>query len=148
VNGVLGRFRKRNIQTNFYQFILVIFVVAVSVCLIAGLFINYLTLKNSTNNYFKNSKLPNLWVETNQITSDDERFYSSRFEFEKRFKFESSYRVGSSDYEGIFYVSNAEVSIPYIVEGEREKGCYVDLKFAKEHGFGLNHSVASFDFEP
>lgn len=126
---------------------LVIFVVAVSVCLIAGLFINYLTLKTSTNNYFANSNLPNLWVETNQITSEDERFYSSRFEFEKRFKFESSYRVGSSDYKGVFYVSNAEVSIPYIVEGEREKGCYVDLKFAKEHGFGLNHSVASFDFE-
>ncbi len=147
MKSVLGRFRKRNIQTNFYQFMLVVFVVAVSVCLIAGLFINFITLKSAVNNYFKNSNLPNLWVRANQISSEDENFYSSRFEFDKRFMFESSYRTGSSDYEGIFYVSDAKVSIPYIVEGDREDGCYVDIKFAKEHGFGLNHSTINFDFE-
>ena len=147
MNGILNRFRKRNIQTNFYHFVLVIFVIAVSVCLIAGLVINYLTLSRSTTKFFESSKLPSMWIETTPISSEDEAFLSSRFEYDKRYKFESSFKTGSSEYEGTFLVSNGETSIPYIIEGEKEKGCYVDAKFAKEHRFGLNHSKVALNYE-
>lgn len=147
MKGVLSRFRKRNIQTNFYQFMLVIFVVAVSVCLIAGLFINYLTLKTSINNYFNDSNMPNLWIETNQITAQDETFFDDRFEFDKRFRFESKYKTGTREYEGTFLISGGDVSMPYLFEENKGKGCYVDAKFAKENQFGLNHSTVSFDFK-
>lgn len=147
MNGVLGRFRKRNIQTNFYQFMLVIFVVAVSVCLIAGLFVNYLTLKTSINNYFNDSNLPSVWIESNQITAQDESFLADRFEFDKRFKFESEFKSGTRDFEGTFLVSGGEVSMPYLFEENKGKGCYVDAKFAKKNQFGLNYSTISFEFE-
>ena len=147
MKGVLGRFRKRNIQTNFYQFMLVIFVVAVSVCLIAGLFINYLTLKTSINNYFKDSNLPNLWIETNKISAEDESFFSDKFEFDKRYKFNTTYKSGNHEYKGTFSVSGGEVSMPYLFEENKGKGCYVDAKFAKQNQFGLNYSTLSFDFE-
>lgn len=147
MNSILNRFRKRNIQTNFYHFVLVIFVIAVSVCLIAGLVINYLTLNGSTKKYIESSNLPNMWIETSTISTDDEEFLSSRFEYDKRYKFESGFKTGSSEYEGTFLVSNGKTSTPYIIEGEKEKGCYVDAKFAKEHRFGLNHSKVAIDYE-
>lgn len=147
MNGILNRFRKRNIQTNFYHFILVIFVIAVSVCLITGLVINYLTLSRSTTKFFESSNLPNMWIETTTISSEDETFLTSRFEYDKRYKFESSFKTGSSEYKGTFLVSNGETSTPYIIEGEKEKGCYVDAKFAKEHRFGLNHSKVALNYE-
>lgn len=147
MNSILNRFRKRNIQTNFYHFVLVIFVIAVSVCLIAGLVINYLTLNGSTKKYIESSNLPSMWIETSAISTDDEDFLSSRFEYDKRYKFESGFKTGSSEYEGTFLVSNGKTSTPYIIEGEKEKGCYVDAKFAKEHRFGLNHSKVALDYE-
>ena len=147
MNSNLNRFRKRNIQTNFYHFVLVIFVIAVSVCLIAGLVINYLTLNGSTKKYIESSNLPNMWIETSSISTDDEEFLSSRFEYDKRYKFESAFKTGSSEYEGTFLVSNGKTSTPYIIEGEKDKGCYVDAKFAKEHRFGLNHSKVAIDYE-
>ena len=146
-SSILNRFRKRNIQTNFYHFVLVIFVIAVSVCLIAGLVINYLTLNRSTKKYFESSNLPNIWIETSTISNEDEEFLSSRFEYDKRYKFTSGFKTGSSEYEGTFLISNGNTSTPYIIEGEKEKGCYVDAKFAKEHKFGLNHSKVAFNYE-
>ena len=53
MNGVLGRFRKRNIQTNFYQFILVIFVVAVSALLGFIKYLKGLIQHKSTNFKFE-----------------------------------------------------------------------------------------------
>ena len=146
MKGVLNKFRKRNIQTNILHFTLVIFVVAVSVCLITGLFINYLTLNRSVNQFYNNSNLPNLWIETNQISTVDDSFYSSRFEYTKRYKFDSDFRVGSGVYQGEFLISSGKVSIPYIIDGEREKGCYVDKRFAEKYHFGLNHSSVYFDY--
>ena len=147
MSNILGRFRKRNIQTNFYHFALVVFVVAISVCLISGLFINYFTLKSSVDRFFTQSKLPNLWIGTNQITKDDEDFFASKFDYGKRYKFETNYNVGSKEFEGEFFVSDGKITIPYIMEGERERGCYVDAKFAELNNFGLNYSVVSFNYE-
>ncbi|MBR3885145.1 MAG: ABC transporter permease [Clostridia bacterium] len=147
MSNILNRFRKRNIQTNFYHFALVIFVIAVSVCLISGLIINYLTLSRSVNKFFNDSKLPNMWIESNQITNEDEAYLSSKFEFDKRYKFDSSFKTGSSEYFGTFLVSGGDVSTPYITKGEREKGCYVDAKYAEKYRFGLNHSKIALNYE-
>lgn len=147
MNNILNRFRKRNIQTNLYHFVLVIFVIAVSVCLISGLFINYLTLDRSVNKFLDNSNLPSLWLETSSVTSSDENFLSSKFDFDKRYSFDSDFKIGSSDYFGTFLVSNGKTSTPYIVEGEKEKGCYVDIRFAEKHRLSINYSKITFDYE-
>ena len=147
MSNILNRFRKRNIQTNFYHFALVIFVIAVSVCLISGLIINYLTLSHSVKSFFNDSNLPNLWIESNQITSEDEAYLSSKFEFDKRYRFDSKFKTGSSEYFGTFLVSGGDVSTPYITKGEREKGCYVDAKYAEKYRFGLNHSKVALNYE-
>ena len=147
MNNILSKFRKRNIQTNLYHFVLVIFVIAVSVCLIAGLVINYLTLSGSVKNFISGSNLPSLWVQTNQITAEDEEFFSSRFEYDKRYSFDSQFKTGNYEYSGTFLISNGKTSIPYITEGDKEKGCYVDAKFAEKYRFGLNHSKVAFNYE-
>lgn len=143
--NVLNKFRKRNIQTNLPHFILVIFVIAVSVCLITGLFISHLTLKSSVENFYKESNLPSLWIETSGVTSEDEEFFS-KFDYSKRYSFESDISVGNSKYNSKFLVSDGEVSRPYLVEGEKGKGCYVDSKFAQKHNIGVNYSKVQFDY--
>lgn len=147
MNNILGRFRKRNIQTNFYHFVLVIFVIAVSVCLISGLFISYLTLNDSTKKFIDNSNLPNVWLKTSEITTTDDAFLSSKFEYDKRYSFESKFKTGSSEYFCRFLISNGETSVPYIIKGEKEKGCYVDARFANKYKFGLNHSKVAVNYE-
>lgn len=139
MNGVLNKFRKRNIQTNLYHFVLVIFVVAVSVCLVTGLFINYLTLNNATTNFYTKSHLPSLIIETNQISSEDEEFFS-RFEYGKRLCFESNFTSGSSEHSATFLVSNGKISTPYIVDGAKGNGCFVDSRFIEKYHLGINFS--------
>lgn len=146
MSATLNKFRKRNIQTNWYHFMLVIFVVAVSVCLFFGLLINYLTLKNSVNEFYKQSNLPNLWIEIDGITEADEKFFEN-FNYSKRYCFEKEFKVGSGTYTSKFLVSDGSVSKPYIVDGERGKGCFVNAKFIDKFNIGINYSKISFEVE-
>lgn len=145
MKGILNRFRKRNIQTNLPHLMLVIFVVAVSVCLITGLFISHLTLSESIEKFYSSSNLPNLWIETDKITTEDEEFLSS-YEYSKRYSFERDIVIGSNNYHARFIVSDGEVSRPYLVEGEKGKGCFVDYKFIDKFKIGINYSFVSFDY--
>lgn len=143
--GTLNKFRKRNIQTNLYQLILVIFVVAVSVCLISGLIISHLTLEKSVNKFYSESNLPNLWIETDKINSSDEMFLS-KFNYTKRACFGSEFQVGEKNYSSKFLVSNRRISTPYIVEGDEGFGCYVDAKFIEKYNIGIGFSKIYFDY--
>lgn len=145
MNDNLNKFRKRNIQANLYQFILVIFVVAVSVCLISGLFISHLTLKSSLNKFYLKSNLPSLWVETDKISLEDENFLS-KYEYSKRFVFESDFQVEGETYKSKFLVSNGKVSTPYIVEGDKGFGCYVDSKFIDEYNIGISFTNLTLNY--
>ena len=145
MKGILNRFRKRNIQTNLPHLILVIFVVAVSVCLITGLFISHLTLSSSIDKFYASSNLPNLWIETDKLTAEDEVFLSE-YEYSKRYSFERHIVIGNNKYKARFIVSDGEVSRPYLVEGEKGKGCYVDYKFIDKFNIGINYSVVSFNY--
>lgn len=141
MNKILNKFRKRNIQTNIYEFILVIFVVAVSVCLTAGLFINHLTLGKAVDKFYSKSRLPNLWIETDLVTSEDESFLNDKFSFSKRYCFESEFTVGSNSYKSEFLVADGKISVPYIIEGDKGDGCFVDAKFIEKYNIGINHSI-------
>ena len=141
----LNRFRKRNIQTNITHFLLVIFVVAVSVCLITGLFISHLTFKNAVENFYSNSNLPSLWIETDGIRAEDELLFAE-FEYDKRLMFDSKITFENGEFNTKVIVSSGETSIPYLIEGEKGSGCYIDSKFIEKHKLGINYSVISFDY--
>lgn len=145
MSGTLNKFRKRNIQANLYQFILVIFVVAVSVCLISGLFISHLTLKNSLDKFYTQSNLPNLWLETTGLTESDEVFLS-KYNYTKRYSFYSDFKVGSGTYNSKFLVAGRKTATPYIVEGDTGLGCYVDASFIEKYGIGIGASKIILDF--
>lgn len=147
MNGTLNKFRKRNIQANLYYFILVIFVIAVSVCLISGLFISHFTLKNSINKFYNNSNLPNLWINIDKIDESDEQFFEDNFKFSKRYVFESDVDINSKNYSAKFIVSGRKISVPYIVDGYFGDGCYVDAKFAESNHIGVGNSYIKFEFE-
>lgn len=146
MNGILNKFRKRNIQTNICEFVLVIFVVAVSACLIFGLIINYLTLNRAVKKFFTESRLPSLFVETDKLTSEDELFLSENFEFSKRYSFESDFTVNEKTFSSRFLVSNGKVSVPYVIEGSKGNGCFVDAKFAKKYRLGVNYSKIGINY--
>ena len=141
----LNKFRKRNIQTNIAHFLLVIFVVAVSVCLITGLFISHLTLKNAVDNFYVNSNLPNLWIETDLVSAEDEKFFED-FDYGKRYVFNTSFDVAGKKYDSKVLVSDGKISTPYLVEGDKGKGCYIDSKFIDKYKLGINYSIISFDY--
>lgn len=145
MNGTLNKFRKRNIQANLYQFTLVIFVVAVSVCLISGLFINYITLKKSLNKFYAQSNLPNLWIEVDKVREEGELFLSN-FEYSKRYSFSSDFQIGSEKHNSQFLISGRKISTPYIVEGDEGFGCYVDSNFIDKYNVGIGFSKIAIDF--
>lgn len=145
MKGILNKFRKRNIQTNLPHFILVIFIVAVSVCLITGLFISHLTLSHSINNFYQESNLPNLWIEADGVTHEDEEFFA-KYDYSKRYVFENDIVIGDNNYSSKIFISDGEVSRPYLVEGEKGNGCYINEKFVKQHKIGLNYSKIYFDY--
>lgn len=147
MNGVLNKFKKRNIQANLYHFILVIFVVAVSVCLIMGLFISHFTLKKSIDYFYENSNLPNLWLDVDKITSEDEEFLEENYKYSKRMVFESEFNISKNNYFAKFIISDGKVSTPYIAEGGKSKGCYVSDDFAEKFDVGVGYSYVNVNIE-
>ncbi len=142
---VLNRFRKRNIQTNISHFLLVIFVVAVSVCLITGLFISHLTLKNAVEKFYNNSNLPNLWIETDLVRSEDEDFFQS-YDYGKRYIFDTEFMIAENSHETKVVVSDGSISTPYLIEGDKGSGCYVDAKFIEKYKIGINYSMIFIEY--
>lgn len=127
------------------HYLLVIFVVAVSACLITGLWISHLTFSNAIKKFYSNSNLPSLWIETDKITAEDESFLS-QYEYGKRYEFDSGFLVGGKQYNSTFLVSDGEVSSPYIIEGNKGKGCYVDAKFIEKYKIGIYESKIVLDY--
>lgn len=148
MNSILKRFRKRNIQTNIHHFVLVILVVAVSMGLFMGLLINSMTLKNTIKTYHSNTNLPNIWVSTNQVTQADDEFFAEYFDYEKRLFLSQKITTGSKEYDANIYVSNGKKATPYVEEGSREWGCFIDKNDAKKYGLEMNYSkfVVGFNY--
>ena len=147
MKNTLVKFRKRNIQANIYHFLLVIFVVALSVCLSCGLCINYFTLNGAIENYNAKSSLASCIVETDEFGPLDKTFFDSNFQYGTRLEFESNVTVGSKTYVADIIVADGSVSIPYIVDGKKGVGCFVDIYSVEKYNFGINYSQVSFDFE-
>lgn len=145
MNKTLGKFRKRNIQANISHFVLVIFVVAVSVCLISGLFISHLTFERAVDNFYTNSNLPSLWITADKVTEEDESFFA-KYDYGKRYCFDSSFSVSGKEFTSKFIVSDGKISQPYIVEGDKGSGCYVNSKFAERNRIGIDYSRVGFDY--
>ena len=140
MNSVLNKFRKRNIQTNITEFLLVIFVFALSICLLGGLFINYLTLKKSSEKFLKSSNLQSYTINTNGVSQTDEAFFESKFNYSKRYVFDTDFNESGRNYAAKVLVSNGKISIPYIVDGVKGEGCYVDKRFVDKYNIGVNNS--------
>ena len=107
----LSKFRKRNIQTNIAHFLLVIFVVAISVCLVVGLFINHITLKGAVEKFYANSELPNLWIETDRVTAADENYFK-KYDYGKRLVFNTQFVMGKDNQETKVIIADGEISMP------------------------------------
>ena len=148
INKTLKKIRKRNIQTNFKQFLSVILIVFLSVTLLSGFIVNSHTLNKSIEKYYEKSNLADLWVYTNQITTDDENFYVSnsivsdkRLYFEASTKFEGHTTTNTSK----VFVSNGKISA-YKLESGRE-GCLIDKNVAKNNDVNVGIDNIKLEFE-
>lgn len=129
---ILKKVRSRNIKSNFKQFISVIFIMLLATMLFSGFITNSYTLKSCVNNYFETTNFANLWVNTNNISVQDEEFYNNNFEkYDKRLKFETIAKIEMLNYTSSanVYVYKGKLSTPYIESGK--KGCLIDKNIAK-----------------
>ena len=90
MNKVLKKVRSRNIKSNFKQFLSVIFIVLLATMLFAGFMTNSYTLHSCVDNYFTETNLADLWVNTDKISTEDEAFFEKNTQkYDKRLQFET-----------------------------------------------------------
>lgn len=132
IDKILKKLRKRNLQTNFKQFLSVILIVLLSVTLFSGFIVNSYTLEKSVDRYFEKTNLADVWITTSNISEADEIFYDSTdLVYSKRLYIETTGSIESINSENTtkIYVSNGKVSTPYIESGV--KGCLIDKNIAE-----------------
>lgn len=147
MNKVLKKVRSRNIKSNFKQFLSVIFIVLLATMLFSGFMTNSFTLKTCVDNYFTETNLADLWVNTDKVSAEDEAFFEANTtKFDKRLQFETiaeieTLKINSS--AGI-YVYEGKVSTPYIESGK--KGCLIDKNVAKDQKIQAGFHDISFSY--
>ncbi|MBR7172612.1 MAG: ABC transporter permease [Clostridia bacterium] len=161
MNKVLKKLRSRNIKGNIKQFLSVIFIVLLATMLFSGFMTNSHTLNSSIDNYFEKTNLADLWVHTDKVTEEDEKFLiDNDIEFNKRFYFEAVAEIKSLKITNAVkvYVCKAEISEPYsgicnpyIESGKASAGygCLLDKNVAKNNDIraGLESILFSCTFD-
>ena len=71
MNKVLKKLRSRNIKGNIKQFLSVIFIVLLATMLFSGFMTNSYTLRSCVDNYFTETNLADLWVNTDNVSAED-----------------------------------------------------------------------------
>lgn len=152
MNKILKKLTKRNIVGNFKQFLSVIFIVLLSTMLLSGFITSSFTLKSAINRYFENTNLADIWITTDKVTEEDEKFFQdNNIEYNKRLYFESVAEIKTLQLENsvrvYVYKSKIEepysrICEPYIESGKvyQDSGCLIDKNVAKDH-----HINAGFD---
>ena len=147
MNKVLKKVRSRNIKSNFKQFLSVIFIVLLATMLFSGFMTNSFTLKSCVDNYFTETNLADIWVNTDKVSTEDEAFFEANTtKFDKRLQFETiaeieTLKINSS---ARIYVYEGKVSTPYIESGK--KGCLIDKNVAKDQKIQAGFHDISFSY--
>ncbi len=141
MNKVLNKMRKRNIRSNFKQFLSVIFIVLLSTMLLSGFITNAYTLNSCVDHYFEETNLADLFVYTDYVSAEDEKFLQeNNIKYDKRLYFETKAEIKSLQIHSTakFYVYDGKISTPYVESGKTD--CLIDKNVAKNH-----HIKAGFD---
>lgn len=147
MNKILKKYRKRNIRDNFKQFLSVIFIVLLSTMLLSGFITNVFTLKSTINSYFETTNLADIWVNTDNVSQQDEDFLKlNNLEYDKRLYFESTSEIKTLKLQNSakFYIYKGEVSNPYIETGKW--GCVIDKNVARNHNIRAGFDEISFSY--
>ncbi len=143
-------FRKlltRNISENIKQFISVIVIVFLCTMLLSGFIVNSNTLNKSVDRYFNETRLADLWVYTDKVTAEDEKFYSdNNLDYDKRLYLETTSEIANNTKSNTkVYVSKGKLSTPYIEKGI--KGCLIDKNVWENSGVNIGIDKFKFEFE-
>ena len=147
MNKVLKKVRSRNIKSNFKQFLSVIFIVLLATMLFTGFMTNSFTLKSCVDNYFEKTNLADLWVNTDNVSAQDEAFFESNTtKFDKRLQFETVAEIEllKKTSSASIYVYDGKLSTPYIESGK--KGCLIDKNVAKDQKIQAGFHDISFSY--
>ena len=147
MNKVLKKVRSRNIKSNFKQFLSVIFIVLLATMLFAGFMTNSYTLNACVENYFEETNLADLWVNTDKVSAEDEAFFETNStKFDKRLQFETIAEIEmlKKNSSASIYVYEGKVSTPYIETGK--KGCLIDKNVAKDQKIQAGFHDISFSY--
>ena len=147
MNKVLKKVRSRNIKSNFKQFLSVIFIVLLATMLFTGFMTNSFTLKSCVDNYFEKTNLADLWVNTDNVSEQDEAFFNENaIEYDKRLQFETVAEIEllKKTSSASIYVYDGKISTPYIESGK--KGCLIDKNVAKDQKIQAGFHNISFSY--
>ena len=147
MNKVLKKVRSRNIKNNFKQFLSVIFIVLLATMLFSGFMTNSYTLRSCVDNYFTETNLADLWVNTDNVSAEDELFFEENStKYDKRLQFETIAEIEllKKNSSASIYVYEGKVSTPYIETGK--KGCLIDKNVAKDQKIQAGFHDISFSY--
>lgn len=145
----LNKLLKRNIISNFKQFLSIVVIVFLCMTLLSGFMTNSNTLERSVNKYFEETNLADAWLYVDGITDEDEEFFETNdIEYEKRLELGVTANLKNlvaQSHAKIFVYDTGKISTPYIVSGG--SGCYIDQNVAKSKGIKPGQDSISFDYD-
>lgn len=145
----LNKLLKRNIISNFKQFLSIVVIVFLSMTLLSGFITNANTLECSVERYFEETNLADAWLYVDGVTSQDEEFFvKNQIDYEKRLEFGVLANIKNTTAQNnakIFVYDTGKISTPYIVSGG--SGCYIDQNVAKSKGLKTAQDVICFDYD-
>ncbi len=147
MNKVLKKIRSRNIKSNFKQFLSVIFIVLLASMLFSGFMTSSFTLNSCVQNYFAETNLADIWVNTDNVSPEDDAFFEANTtKFDKRLEFETIAEIEmlKKNSSASVYVYDGKVSTPYIESGKR--GCLIDKNVAENQEIRAGFHEISFSY--
>lgn len=126
---------------------LVILIVSVSICVFMGLLVSSWTLDKASREYYNQTSLPDIWVNTDIVSEQDDDFFAEYFNYDKRLFLTNKITSEGKDYNSNIYVSDGYLSTPYIESGKDSGGCYIDKNDAKKYNLSINYSSIKIPYE-
>lgn len=135
------RLTLREFKKNWFQYLSMFLITVLAVTLFLGFLSNTLTLRRRAELYLEATNVADLIVQTSGFDDEDRAFLAEDAP-QYRIYSEGSFLKSGSESESVkFYVSDGDINVPYIVEGE--EGFLVDERVAAIRGYAAGDVVTA-----
>lgn len=139
----------RDMGKHKTQFISIFIMAFLGVFIYAGIGGEWMGLRNTSKNYYKQTNFADVWLYGNGFTSDDEnavKNISSVTNAERSLVVDSVGKFDNKPKISLHFVEKSEITKPYLVSGEGfstdKDGIWIDNRFAKAHKLSVGDKMS------